>query len=152
MEIPKLSSRPLPNHGLMVMFGKRKYFQYKCNLTKAVFPTRRDLLKFEQALSFQEEVIAAYNFAFEANAEAMASECIDLHGKGKDLPNVVSNAKSVENISADGTVVCAFGAEISKILKDCINHAQCNDRMDTHIWIHYVRNSSVLYWMQNTRS
>ena len=129
LETPKLVSRPLPNHGLMVMFGKRKYFQYKCNLTKAVFPTRRDLLKFEHALSFQEEVIAAYTVAFETNAEAMARECIHPREKYKDLPSVVNDKKKAENISVDSTVVCAFGAEVSKMLKDCINHGQ---RMDIH--------------------
>ena len=136
----------------MVMFGKRKYFQYKCNLTKAVFPTRRDLLKFEQALSFQEEVIAAYTVAFETNAEAMARECIHPREKYNDLPSVVNDKKKAENISVDSTVVCAFGAEVSKMLKDCINHGNVMIVWTFNIWIHYVRKSSDLVLDANTRS
>ena len=132
LEIRNAVSRPLPNHGLMVMFGKRKYFPYRCNLTKAVFPTRRDLLNFEHALSFQEEIIAAYTDVSCVNSEAVEIECIDPRTKFNELPKVVNDKKTVENVSVDNSVVCAFGADVARTLKDCINYdhpmdTQCLD-------------------------
>ena len=107
--------RPLPNDGLMVMFGKRKYHNYKCNLTKAIFPTRDDLLNFEQALSFQDEVTIAY---IDENENNM---------KDDDNNNTGSNCSCSDNIKSNKKIIdmtnsCALSIEISNLINQHISY------------------------------